>query len=162
MSMPPDSKILDPHQASSVSTQLRHEGAKIVFTNGVFDLLHPGHVRYLQQARELGTHLVVAVNTDASVKRIKGESRPIFDLDARLEVLAALESVSYVTWFEQDTPADIIRLIRPQVLVKGGDWKLDQIVGREFVEASGGTVRTIQFLPGYSTSAILNKIARLS
>ena len=157
----PDSKILDACDASSRSEQMRRSGAVIVFTNGVFDVLHPGHIQYLRQARELGTHLFVAINTDESVKRIKGEKRPIFPLDDRLELLAALESVSLVTWFPEDTPAEIIREVRPQILVKGGDWKLEEIVGRDFVESCGGTVRTIPFLAGYSTSAILEKNARL-
>ena len=156
-----DGKILDPNRASSRSAELRERGAVIVFTNGVFDLLHPGHIRYLQQARELGSCLFVGINTDASVRRIKGENRPVVPLEARMEVLAALESVDFVTWFDEDTPAEIIRLVRPQVLVKGGDWKIEEIVGREYVESYGGTVRTIPFLPGYSTSAILEKIAKL-
>jgi rfaE bifunctional protein nucleotidyltransferase chain/domain len=157
----PDGKILDPSEVSDRCERLRERGAVIVFTNGVFDLLHPGHVRYLEQAKLLGTHLLVAINSDESVRKIKGEKRPVFPLDERLEVLSALESVSLVTWFHEETPAQIVRAVRPHILVKGGDWKLEEIVGRDFVESYGGTVRTIPFLAGYSTSAILDKIARL-
>lgn len=155
-------KIYSPEELPGVCDALRRENAILVFTNGIFDLLHPGHVQYLSDARKLGTHLVVGVNSDASTGRLKGDRRPIMPLEHRLEVLAALESVDIVSWFEQDTPADIIHLVRPQVLVKGGDWTPENIVGREFVESYGGKVLSLPFLPGYSTSAIIDKILQSS
>lgn len=156
-----DSKIVDPAFITVLCEELHHVGAVIVFTNGVFDLLHPGHVHYLAEARALGTHLIVALNTDDSVQRIKGESRPIIPLEARAEVLAAMECVSFVTWFDEETPADIIRMVTPDVLVKGGDWTPDRIVGREFVESRGGRVLNIPFQEGYSTTAMIQKILDL-
>ena len=133
----------------------------LVFTNGVFDLLHPGHIQYLDAASKLGTHLIIALNTDDSVRRIKGPLRPVMKLEERSEVLAALESVRFVTWFDEDTPALIIPLIRPDVLVKGGDWEPESIVGKEFVESYGGRVLSLPFVSGYSTTSILQKISRL-
>jgi rfaE bifunctional protein nucleotidyltransferase chain/domain len=120
--------------------------------------LHPGHVRYLSEARSLGTHLIVGVNSDDSARRIKGEKRPLVPLEQRLEVLAALEPVSFVSWFEEDTPEQIIKRVRPHILIKGGDWQLDQIVGRDFVESCGGRVLTLPYSKDYSTSAIIKKI----
>lgn len=134
---------------------------KIVFTNGCFDLLHPGHVDYLSRARLLGDCLVVGVNSDASVRRLKGPSRPVMDEQSRVVVVAALECVSFVVLFEDDTPYDLIRKIRPQVLVKGGDWIVDQIVGRDVVEADGGVVCSLPLLPGYSTTRIIERILSL-
>jgi D-glycero-beta-D-manno-heptose 1-phosphate adenylyltransferase len=140
---------------------LRERGARIVFTNGVFDLLHPGHVRYLQQARTLGDALVVAVNSDRSVRANKGDARPIVPQSERAEVVAGLTVVDLVFIFDEETPARIIEAIRPHVLVKGADWPEDQIVGREAVEASGGRVRRIALEPGHSTSAIIEKVKAL-
>ncbi|MCX7897390.1 MAG: D-glycero-beta-D-manno-heptose 1-phosphate adenylyltransferase [Rhodocyclaceae bacterium] len=134
----------------------------LVFTNGCFDLLHRGHVTYLAQARALGASLVVAVNSDASVKRLgKGKERPINPLEDRMAVLAALESVSLVTWFEEDTPLERILECRPEVLVKGGDWPIDRIVGAREVHGWGGAVHAIPFLHERSTSALVEKIRRL-
>jgi D-beta-D-heptose 7-phosphate kinase/D-beta-D-heptose 1-phosphate adenosyltransferase len=136
----------------------RSAGKRIVFTNGVFDLLHPGHVRYLRDARELGDLLIVGLNADVSVRRNKGAGRPINSEHERAEVLAALASVDAVVIFEEDTPAEIISLVQPDVLVKGADWAADQIVGRDTVEARGGRVVRIPVEQGYSTTAIVERI----
>lgn len=134
----------------------------LVFTNGVFDILHRGHVTYLAQARALGASLVVALNSDASVRRLgKGEDRPINTLADRLAVMAALECVSLVTWFEEDTPIERIRGAQPDVLVKGGDWPVDRIVGADLVCARGGRVVSIPFEHDRSTTALLEKVRRL-
>ncbi len=134
----------------------------LVFTNGCFDLLHRGHVTYLAQARALGASLVVAVNTDASVRRLgKGGDRPVNALEDRMAVLAALESVSLVTWFDEDTPLELIRDAQPDVLAKGGDWAPERIVGAELVLARGGSVHSIPFRFERSTSALLEKIRSL-
>ena len=134
----------------------------LVFTNGCFDILHRGHVTYLAQARALGAGLVVGVNTDASVRRLgKGDDRPVNGLEDRMTVLAALESVSLVTWFDEDTPLELIRAVQPDVLVKGGDWAVDRIVGADLVLARGGRVHSIPFRHERSTSALLAKIRSL-
>jgi D-beta-D-heptose 7-phosphate kinase/D-beta-D-heptose 1-phosphate adenosyltransferase len=133
---------------------------KIVFTNGCFDLLHPGHISYLQKARSLGDVLIVGINSDRSVKELKGDLRPIFDQEERCEMLSGLESVSFITVFDESTPRDLINAILPDVLVKGGDWHLEQIVGREEVEASGGRVVSLPFEEGYSSSAIIQRILK--
>jgi D-beta-D-heptose 7-phosphate kinase/D-beta-D-heptose 1-phosphate adenosyltransferase len=133
----------------------KNRGQRIVFSNGCFDLLHKGHVYYLQKARKLGDLLIIAVNSDESVKKLKGPSRPLNLLADRLEVLAALESVDYVTWFEEETPLRLICLLRPDVLVKGGDWKKEDIVGSTEVLSWGGTVRSIKYIEGRSTTALL-------
>jgi len=155
-------KIISPDEIGAHCDHLRAEGHRIVFTNGVFDLLHAGHVQYLREARALGTYLVVALNTDGSTKKIKGELRPLIPLDHRAEVLAAMEMVDCVTWFEEDTPDEIIRMVKPEVLVKGGDWPLEQIAGREFVEARGGKVMSLPFKSGDSTTNIVDAILKLS
>lgn len=141
---------------------LRRQGKRIVFTNGCFDLIHPGHVRYLRAAKRLGDVLVVGVNSDASVRQLKGPSRPLVPQQDRCEVLAALEMVDYVTVFEEDTPRRLIEQLRPDVLVKGGDWAPDQIVGADVIRARGGTVRSLRFARGYSTSELIEKIQRAS
>jgi D-beta-D-heptose 7-phosphate kinase/D-beta-D-heptose 1-phosphate adenosyltransferase len=133
-------------------------GRVVVFTNGVFDLLHPGHVRYLQRARALGDVLVVGLNADASVRRNKGPQRPIIPEAERAEILAALDCVDLVTSFDEDTPAAIIEACHPDILVKGADWPADQIVGRDTVEARGGRVVRVPVEPGHSTSAIVDRI----
>jgi D-beta-D-heptose 7-phosphate kinase/D-beta-D-heptose 1-phosphate adenosyltransferase len=138
--------------------KLREQGIRLVFTNGCFDLLHPGHVRYLEAAKRLGDRLVVAVNADETVRRLKGAGRPLTPLDERMEILAALSSVDYVVAFEEETPFEIIEEIVPDVLVKGGDWTPDRIVGRERVEREGGKVLSLPYAPGYSTSAIVSRI----
>jgi D-glycero-beta-D-manno-heptose 1-phosphate adenylyltransferase len=136
----------------------RSDGRRIAFTNGVFDLLHPGHTRYLQAARLLADVLVVGLNADESVRRNKGPDRPITRQDERAELLAALACVDAVVIFEEDTPDAIIRLVQPDVLVKGADWPADQIVGRDTVEARGGRVVRIPVEEGHSTTAIVEKI----
>ena len=141
-----------------VAEQLRREGRRVVFTNGVFDLLHPGHVRYLNQARRLGDALIVGVNSDRSVRSNKGDGRPINAEIERAEVLAALQAVDAVVVFDEDTPDEIIRAVQPDVLVKGADWPEDGIVGRDIVEARGGVVVRVPVEPGYSTSSIIEKI----
>ena len=134
------------------------EGKKIVFTNGCFDLLHYGHLHYLAQARDLADRLVVGLNSAASVRRLKGPSRPINDELTRTHLLAALEVVDAVVVFEEDTPLNLIRLVEPEVLVKGGDWQPEQIVGSADVLARGGQVRSLPFVTGYSTTNIEQKI----
>jgi rfaE bifunctional protein nucleotidyltransferase chain/domain len=136
----------------------KRNGRRIVFTNGCFDLLHPGHIRSLELARELGDALVIGLNSDASVRQLKGEGRPVIAERERAEILVALESVDAVVIFDAPTPRELIAALLPDVLVKGGDWPGDQIVGREEVEAAGGRVVSIPVVPGYSTTAILRKI----
>ena len=137
---------------------LRKPGQKLVFTNGVFDILHVGHVRYLQQARELGDALVVALNSDASVRQLKGNARPLMNENDRAEILASLSAVDYVTIFDDISPRSLIAELLPDVLVKGGDYSLDQIHGREEVEAAGGRVVSLPFVEGASTSAIIARM----
>ena len=138
--------------------QLRASGKTIVFTNGVFDLLHPGHVRYLQHARSLGDALIVGINSDRSVRKVKGPERPINPEQERAEILAALECVDAVAIFDEETPFEIISAIAPDVLVKGADWAADAIVGRDIVEARGGKVVRATVEEGYSTTQILRDI----
>ena len=145
--------------ATAALAAWRAAGERIVFTNGVFDILHRGHVEYLEEARAFGDRLVIGVNSDASVRRVKGPSRPIVPEAERAEILAALESVDLVALFDEDTPARIIAEVAPDVLVKGGDWALDAIVGREFVEARGGRVERIRVREGWSTTRIVERIA---
>jgi len=136
-------------------------GKKVVFTNGCFDILHVGHVKYLQEAKSQGDILVVGINADASVRKLKGSERPIQNEVDRGEVLSALGCVDYVAIFEEDTPENLIKLIKPDVLVKGGDWKVDQIVGSDFVMSYGGKVKSLQFVQGKSTTNIVSKILKL-
>ena len=136
----------------------RAAGERIVFTNGVFDLLHRGHVEYLEDARRLGDRLVVGINSDASVRRLKGPTRPLVAEDERAELLAALESVDLVVRFGDDTPLALIEAVAPDVLAKGGDWALDRIVGREWVEARGGRVVSLPVREGWSTTSIVERI----
>ncbi|MES3039439.1 MAG: D-glycero-beta-D-manno-heptose 1-phosphate adenylyltransferase [Bdellovibrionota bacterium] len=133
------------------------KGKKVVFTNGCFDLLHIGHIRYLQEAKNEGDILVVALNSDESVKKLKGPERPIQSEQDRAEILAALASVDYTTIFTEQTPIEVIRKIKPDVLVKGGDWKKETIVGWDFVESYGGVAKSLQFINGKSTTAIIEK-----
>ncbi|MGO9394917.1 MAG: D-glycero-beta-D-manno-heptose 1-phosphate adenylyltransferase [Desulfobaccales bacterium] len=136
-------------------------GQRVVFTNGVFELLHPGHVAYLEQARSLGEVLIVGVNTDASARRLgKGQGRPLTPESDRARVLAALACVDRVVLFAEDTPLELITLLKPHILVKGGDYQLSQIVGREVVLAGGGQVLTLPFVPGYSTTTLLERLRK--
>lgn len=143
---------------AGVLADLRRQGKRVVFTNGCFDLLHPGHIYMLSQAKSLGDVLVVGVNSDASVKRLKGAQRPILSEPARILLLSALAVVDYVTIFSEDTPLELIRLLRPQVLVKGGDWSPEAVVGREVVEEEGGKVVLISYQAGFSTTDIIERI----
>jgi D-beta-D-heptose 7-phosphate kinase/D-beta-D-heptose 1-phosphate adenosyltransferase len=138
--------------------RLRNEGARLVFTNGVFDLLHVGHVRYLTQARALGDALVVAINSDRTVRELKGPDRPVFDQAERAEILAGLRQVDYVVVFDDVSPRSLIAQLVPDVLVKGGDYQLDQIHGREEVEAAGGKVISLPFVDGASTSTLIERM----
>lgn len=144
--------------ALALVSRLRDAGKTVVFTNGVFDLLHPGHLRYLQHARTLGDALIVGVNSDRSVRATKGPERPINPEHERAEVLAALACVGRVVIFDEDTPYNVIAALQPDVLVKGADWAEDAIVGRDIVEARGGDVVRVALEPGYSTTTILRKI----
>jgi rfaE bifunctional protein nucleotidyltransferase chain/domain len=150
-------RIVDAADLERFVREVRAQGKRIVFTNGVFDILHPGHVRYLQAARGHGDLLIVGLNSDASVRRNKGPERPINPEQERAEVLAALACVDAVSIFDDETPADIIRRVQPDILVKGADWPADQIVGRDTVEARGGRVVLEPVEQGYSTSAIIER-----
>jgi len=148
-------KVLTLDRAYDVVADLKRRGKRVVFTNGCFDLLHPGHTRYLAEARQLGDVLIVAVNSDRSVQALKGTERAVQPEAERVEILAALKFVNYVTIFNDLTPRAVIARMLPQVLVKGGDWRLDSIVGRAEVEAAGGQVVSIPVVEGYSTSSII-------
>ncbi|MBR6491297.1 MAG: D-glycero-beta-D-manno-heptose 1-phosphate adenylyltransferase [Bacteroidales bacterium] len=149
----PQQKILTVKQFS----EFRNDLQNVVFTNGCFDIIHAGHIDYLSKARNLGEVLVVGLNSDKSVRRLKGPQRPINDVDARSKVLASLFFVDYVIVFEEDTPLNLIKSVRPDILVKGGDYTRDTVVGADFVESYGGKVVILPFLKGYSTTSILNK-----
>jgi D-glycero-beta-D-manno-heptose 1-phosphate adenylyltransferase len=153
------SKIYKWEDLSRVIAIWKFKDRKVVFTNGCFDILHKGHVTYLAQAAELGDNLIVGLNSDESVKKLnKGANRPIQDQDSRALILASLHHVSAVILFDEETPAELIKKVQPDVLVKGGDWKPEQIVGYDTVKARGGEVISIDFLPGFSTTAIEQKI----
>ena len=153
-------KILSPDELLGVRQGLRTAGQTLVFTNGVFDLLHVGHVRYLAEARALGDVLLVAINSDRTVRELKGEGRPITNENERAEILAALRQVDYVTIFDEISPRALITQLLPDVLVKGGDYNLDEIHGREEVEAAGGQVVSLPFIEGASTSSIIERMKR--
>ncbi len=155
--MIPHKKSYTAKSLAKIIQRLRARGKKIVFTNGCFDILHRGHVQYLQKAQRLGDVLIVALNTDASIKRLKGPSRPINPLSDRMEVMAALECVRFVTSFSGETPLQLIRLLKPDVLVKGGDWKPSSIVGAEDVKSWGGKVRSLRLLKGRSTTSVIER-----
>lgn len=151
-------KIVDRNRLAVLLCEWSRTHKKIVFTNGCFDLLHLGHVDYLSKAADLGDILVIGLNSDQSVRRIKGDSRPITDEKSRSVLLAAMAFVSAVVIFDEDTPYELIRMVNPDILVKGSDYKPEEVVGHDIVEAKGGKVITIDFLDGYSTSAIEKKI----
>lgn len=151
-------KIFSEEHLAEKLTRLRRQGKRIVFTNGCFDLIHSGHVYTLAQAKTFGDILVVGVNADASVKRLKGDKRPILDQASRLTLLAALEVVDYVTTFEEDTPLALIRRLQPHILVKGGDWQPEAIVGKEVVEHIGGRVVAVRHQDGFSTTNLIERI----
>jgi D-beta-D-heptose 7-phosphate kinase/D-beta-D-heptose 1-phosphate adenosyltransferase len=144
-----------------IRDNLRLKSQNIVFTNGCFDILHRGHIHLFRQAKRLGDVLVVGVNDDDSIRRLKGTGRPVFPLQERMEVLSALTDIDYLVSFSQDTPRELIKKIQPDVLVKGGDWKPEEVAGREEVEDEGGEVVIIPYLPGRSTTEIIEKIRQL-
>ena len=153
-----EKKIIAPNDLINKISLIKQE-SPLVFTNGCFDILHRGHVTYLAQARSLGSSMIVALNTDASVKRQgKGGDRPMNKLEDRLRVIASLQDVDFVTWFDEDTPYNLIQLIKPEILVKGGDWSIDKIVGSHDVLVYGGSVHSIPFLFDTSTTKLINKI----
>jgi D-glycero-beta-D-manno-heptose 1-phosphate adenylyltransferase len=154
-------KILTVEKMLAERERLRGAGARLVFTNGVFDLLHVGHVRYLAQARALGDALVVAINSDRTVRELKGPDRPVFDENERAEILAALRVVNYVVIFDNVSPRSLISQLLPDVLVKGGDYQLDEIHGREEVEAAGGKVISLPFVDGASTTSLIARMKSL-
>ncbi len=145
-----------------IRENLRREGKKVVFTNGCFDILHGGHIHIFREAKKRGDILIVAVNDDLSVKKIKGPSRPIFPLSERMEILEAVEEIDFLVSFSEETPQTIIASLLPDVLVKGGDWKLDEVVGKSEVERAGGKVIIIPYLEGYSSSDIIERIIQAS
>lgn len=154
-------KILGPDQLLGVREGLRAQGKRLVFTNGVFDLLHVGHVRFLAEARSFGDALLVAINSDRTVRELKGQGRPITNESERAEILAALRVVDYVTIFDDISPRSLIAKLLPDVLVKGGDYGLDEIHGREEVEAAGGKAMSLPFVDGASTSGMIERMRRL-
>ncbi|MEK6564793.1 MAG: D-glycero-beta-D-manno-heptose 1-phosphate adenylyltransferase [Candidatus Omnitrophota bacterium] len=151
-------KIKTKKELKDIISSLNKQGKRIVFTNGCFDILHYGHIKYLQDAKGLADVLVLGLNSDSSVKKIKGPARPINKQLDRARVLSALSCVDYLTIFSEDTPLGLIRLIQPDVLVKGGDWQTEKIVGADFVKARGGKVLAIPYIKGYSTTKLINKI----
>jgi len=153
-------KILSIDEMLVERERLRDAGARLVFTNGVFDLLHVGHVRYLTEARALGEALVVAINSDRAVRELKGPNRPVFDENERAEILAALRQVDYVVVFDNISPRTLISQLVPDVLVKGGDYQLEQIHGREEVEAAGGKVISLPFIDGASTTTLIERMKK--
>lgn len=156
--MPLKTKLLTPDAAADIVKCWKLQGKKVVFTNGCFDILHAGHVQYLEKAKASGDMLVVGVNSDASVKRLKGNDRPLVTAIDRCTVLAALEAVDAAVIFDEDTPAEIIEKLLPNILVKGADWPIDNIVGAKTVLAHGGEVKTVEFLEGRSTTSIIERI----
>ena len=151
-------KLKSLEELKSIALQAKARGQKIVFTNGCFDILHRGHLHVLREAKALGDLLIVAVNSDGSVKRLKGPSRPVISEVGRSELIAALEMVDYVTLFDETDPRRLIEEIQPDILAKGGDWRRDQVVGADIVERSGGKVAVIPYLKGFSTTEIIERV----
>jgi rfaE bifunctional protein nucleotidyltransferase chain/domain len=151
-------KIKSLTELKTIVEKSREEGKMIVFTNGCFDILHTGHIRYLREAKALGDILIVGLNSDSSVKSIKGDNRPIIPEDERAEMLAALEDIDYIVIFSEDTPLNLLSTLEPDILAKGGDYKINQVVGRELVEAYGGKVIVLGEVKKYSTSDIIDRI----
>ena len=156
----PGTKIISLSSLICKIKVLKQNGKKIVFTNGCFDILHFGHIKYLQDAKTKGDYLVVAVNSDASIKKIKGKNRPVIGQRDRLKTLAALESVDFVLLFNEDNPLKLIKALKPHVLIKGSDWSKDKIIGADFVQSYGGQVVSVKLIKGRSTSKIIEKIMR--
>jgi D-beta-D-heptose 7-phosphate kinase/D-beta-D-heptose 1-phosphate adenosyltransferase len=155
-------KIRNLSSLKKIISRIKKSGKKVVFTNGCFDLLHYGHVKYLEDAKRIGDVLVVAVNSDSSVRRIKGKNRPIVNEKDRLRLIAALESVDYAVLFKEKTPIKVIKLLKPDILVKGADWDKNNIVGADYVRGTGGRVSTVKLIKGRSTTNLIKKIAKLS
>ena len=153
-------KILDRNTLKNELDTLRNNGKKIAFTNGCFDILHIGHVRYLREAKKTADILVLALNSDSSVKKIKGEKRPLVPQEDRAEIMAALEFIDFVTIFDETTPLELINLLKPDVLIKGGDWAEDKVVGRDEIKKWGGKLTLIPEINGKSTTSIVDKIRR--
>lgn len=153
-----ESKILSREETKKQVEQWQSEGKKIVFTNGCFDIVHLGHIDYLEKAQALGDKLVLGLNTDASVQRLKGETRPVVNEYARARMMSAMSFIDAVTLFDEETPKELIEMLCPNILVKGDDYSVENIVGADFVMANGGEVKTISLVKGYSTSAIIQKI----
>lgn len=151
-------KIKSPQELKKIISRLKKQGKKIAFTNGCFNILHYGHVSYLEKAKRLTDILVIAINSDSSMRRIKGKTRPILNLGDRMGIIAALECVDFITSFNQDTPREIIKLLKPDMLIKGGDWNRNEIVGKNVVESYGGKVKTIPYIKGQSTTKIINRL----
>ena len=153
------SKILSSKtDMNRILSYYRFRNYKIVFTNGCFDIIHRGHVEYLSKAADMGDVLIIGLNTDQSVKRLKGNTRPVVDQESRALVLASLKFVANVIYFDQDTPLELIKIVKPDVLVKGSDYKEEDIIGADFVKQNGGIVNTVELTPGFSTSDIISKI----
>lgn len=151
-------KIKDIEEITTIVEHLKKEGKIIVFTNGCFDILHSGHIQYLYDAKRLGDILIIGLNSDSSIKRIKGEKRPIINEWERAYILSALEMVDFIVIFDEDTPYELIKAIKPNILVKGGDWDIEKIVGRDIVESYGGKVLNIPFVEGKSTTNIIQRV----
>jgi rfaE bifunctional protein nucleotidyltransferase chain/domain len=157
-----EKKIASQEEITKIVSQLQAEGKKVVFTNGCFDIVHLGHVDYLEKARNLGDFLIVGLNTDASVSRIKGPSRPIVDEKSRSRVMASFGFVDAVVFFDEPTPKELIEAIKPDILTKGKDYTVENIVGADFVIQAGGKVETIPLIDGYSTSSVIQKIQNIN
>jgi len=153
-----DKKFKKPADLVKIRSQLKHKGKKVVFTNGCFDLLHSGHIHLFREAKKKGDVFIVAVNDDSSIKKIKGASRPIFPLKERIEILGAIEEIDYLTSFSEETPQKIIARLLPDVLIKGGDWRPEEVVGKREIEDAGGEVVIIPYLEGCSSSEIVKRI----
>lgn len=161
LSFKPSAKIKKSSDLSKLLSRLRRKGKRIVFTNGCFDILHVGHIDYLSKAKALGSVLVVGLNSDSSVRKIKGKNRPVNNERDRARVLSSLAFVDYISIFSESTPERLIKELKPDILVKGGDWKIEDIVGGEFVRSCGGKVKRIPFVKGYSTTSLIKKIEKL-
>lgn len=155
-----ENKIKKSDELKSILLKLKEKRKKIVFTNGCFDLIHYGHVKYLEDAKKNGDVLVVAVNSDKSVKKIKGDKRPIVNQESRIRVIASLESVDYAVLFDEETPYELIKFLMPDILVKGGDWAKEKIAGSDVVTRNGGEVKTIPFIHGFSSTSLIDKIKK--
>jgi len=148
-------------EIKNIVNELKKKEKKIVFTNGCFDILHAGHIKLLKKAKELGDVLIVGINKDKSIKKLKGKSRPIMDEKQRIEIISAIEFVDYVVPFGQITPEKLIRILKPDIIVKGGDYKKDEVIGKDIVEKNGGKVYIFPFLKNISTTKIINKIKKM-